>query len=177
LTGLVFAIVTHCPTFGGYAAATAAKPSRSLGVVPLQVLDFTTTPDPLNPGATTLIKLTRGAEVSGRTHACAVAGTQTWDTMNAVNKLSLSWTLSAGATAMNDAQFLTAAPALTSPLTLPSAQPGLVGYWGRQRGGSPLSERAPLASAKCEKAFERSRGQRAAKTRPSLRPAEPCRYL
>jgi isoquinoline 1-oxidoreductase beta subunit len=90
LPGMVYAVVKHCPTFGGKLAATPTKPSNMLAVIPLSV------------AATT----GRGTEVAGNVNAVAVVGSNTWDVWQAAKRLSVKWTLPANAAALNDAQFI-----------------------------------------------------------------------
>lgn len=90
LPNMVFAVVKHCPNFGGRIAVTPAKPSNMLAVVPLSV------------AATT----GRGTETTGMINAVAVVGPNTWDTWNAAKRINVQWTLPANAGSLNDAQFL-----------------------------------------------------------------------
>jgi isoquinoline 1-oxidoreductase beta subunit len=87
--GMVYAVVRHCPSFGGTLAAVPATPAGMLAVVPLQVA----------PGTG------RGAELAGNTNAVAVVGSNTWDAWQAAKRLSLSWRLPANVAAMNSTQF------------------------------------------------------------------------
>ena len=125
LPNMVFAVVRHCPTYGGTLANSPTKPANSLAAVPLQVLDFTFPEPTKNYASNTLLKLTRGLETSGQTNAVAVVAGNTWDAMNGARALSLSWTLPAAASTMNDANFLADAQALASQAVLPSTPPGL----------------------------------------------------
>jgi isoquinoline 1-oxidoreductase subunit beta len=102
VAGMVYAVVRHCPSFGGTLAAVPPTPAGMLAVVPLQVA----------PGTG------RGAELVGNTNAVAVVGSNTWDAWQAARRLSLKWTLPASVATMNSAQFtadaqrlLAAAPA------------------------------------------------------------------
>ena len=92
LPGMVYAVVKHCPTFGGKLASTPAKPSNMLAVVPLSVAAGTG----------------RGTEVAGNLNAVAVAvvGPNTWDVWQAAKRLSVNWTLPANAASLTDAQFI-----------------------------------------------------------------------
>lgn len=96
LPGMVYAVVRHCPTFGGKLAATPATPSGMVAVVPLSVAAGTG----------------RGTETTGLVNAVAVVGPNTWDTWQAAKRLKVKWTLPASATAWNDAQFLAQAQQL-----------------------------------------------------------------
>jgi isoquinoline 1-oxidoreductase beta subunit len=86
---MVYAVIRHCPSFGGTLAAVPATPAGMLAVVPVQVV----------PGTG------RGAELAGNTNAVAVVGSNTWDAWQAAKRLNLNWTLPANVAAMNSAQF------------------------------------------------------------------------
>ena len=96
LPGMVFAVIKHCPSFGGKLAATPAVPSGAMAVVPVSVTAGTG----------------RGAEVAGNVNAVAVVAASTWDAMQAAKRLSPSWTLPANAASMNSNQILADAQAL-----------------------------------------------------------------
>lgn len=96
LPGQVFAVVKHCPTFGGKLAATPAKPAGAIAVVPLSV----------TPGTA------RGADLAGNVNAVAVVAATTWDAMRAARSLRVQWTLPAHAVTVNSAQMLADARAL-----------------------------------------------------------------
>jgi isoquinoline 1-oxidoreductase beta subunit len=98
---MVYAVIRHCPSFGGTLAATPAKPSGAIAVVPTKVVAGTG----------------RGAEKVGNTNAVAVVGTNTWDAWQAAKRLSLSWTLPADAANMNSAQFSADAQRLMTSAT------------------------------------------------------------
>lgn len=98
LPGMVYAVVRHCPTFGGKLARMPATPSGMLAVVPLNVSAGTG----------------RGTEVTGNVNAVAVVGPNTWDTWQAAKRLGLSWTLPANVTSLNNAKFLADAQALAA---------------------------------------------------------------
>ena len=87
---MVYAVIRHCPTFGGTLAALPSTPSGAIAVVATRVATVTA----------------RGTEAPGNTNAVAVVGTNTWDAWRAAKKLSLRWNLPAAATSMNSAQFL-----------------------------------------------------------------------
>lgn len=59
--GMVYAVIRHCPSFGGTLAAVPAKPAGMIAVVPTQVVTGTG----------------RGAERVGNTNAVAVVGSNT----------------------------------------------------------------------------------------------------
>jgi isoquinoline 1-oxidoreductase beta subunit len=93
---MVYAVVKHCPTFGGTLAAQPPVPAGAIAVVPLSVAAGTG----------------RGADVAGNVNAVAVVATTTWDAMRAAKSLSVSWKLPANAAQLNSAQFLADAQAL-----------------------------------------------------------------
>ena len=126
LKNMVFAFVKHCPTFGGSLSAVPAAPKGAIAAVPLAVYDFTFPDLTKNYTASTLLKLTRGLEVSGSQTAVAVVAADTWNAINYANALAPAWKLPAGATRLNDAQFLADGNSLVSQTTLPSTQPGIV---------------------------------------------------
>jgi isoquinoline 1-oxidoreductase beta subunit len=101
LPGMVYAVIKHCPTFGGKLAATPAVPAGALAVVPVSVAAGTG----------------RGAEAAGNVNAVAVVASTTWDAMQAARRLSVKWSLPANASAMNSAQFLADAQALAAKAT------------------------------------------------------------
>ena len=96
--GMVYAVIEHCPTFGGTLASTPATPSGMLKVVPVQVIAGTG----------------RGTEVTGAVNAVAVVGPNTWDVWRSAKSLRVTWNVPANAVSLNDAQFLAAAAALAA---------------------------------------------------------------
>ncbi len=96
LPNMVYAVIKHCPAFGGKLAATPAVPTGAIAVVPVSVVAGTG----------------RGAEVAGNVNAVAVVAATTWDAMQAAKRLSLKWTLPANAASMSSAQILADAQAL-----------------------------------------------------------------
>jgi isoquinoline 1-oxidoreductase beta subunit len=96
LAGMVYAVIKHCPTFGGTLAALPATPQGMLAVVPTSVVAGTN----------------RGADATGNVNAVAVVGTNTWDTWQAAKGLQVSWTLPANAATLNDAAFVAQGQAL-----------------------------------------------------------------
>lgn len=91
---MVFAVIKHCPVFGGVLAQTPAKPSGAIAVVPCK------TPD------------NRGAVVAGSVNAVAVVAKNTWSAKNMANSLSVSWTLPASTANVDSASILTQAKSL-----------------------------------------------------------------
>jgi isoquinoline 1-oxidoreductase beta subunit len=87
---MVYAVVRHCPSFGGTLAAMPATPAGMLAVVATKVM----------PGTG------RGVELVGNTNAVAVVGTNTWDAWQAAKRLSPKWTLPANIGTLNSVQFL-----------------------------------------------------------------------
>ncbi len=100
LPGMVFAVVRHCPTFGGTLVATPSA-SGAIAVVPLSV----------SPGTG------RGTEQAGAVNAVAVVASTTWDAMRLARGLSPKWNLPAYAGQLSDAQFLSQAQALAAQAT------------------------------------------------------------
>jgi isoquinoline 1-oxidoreductase beta subunit len=101
LPNMVYAVIKHCPTFGGTLASTPATPSGMIAVVPTQVVP----------------SVARGAEAAGHVNAVAVVGPNTWDTWQAAKRLSVSWTVPAEADGWNDADFLATGQALALSAT------------------------------------------------------------
>ena len=101
LPNMVYAIIKHCPAFGGTLKVTPATPAGMLKVVPVKVWAGTN----------------RGLEAVGNVNAVAVVGTDTWSTMQAANKLVVSWNLPVKAPVLNDAQFIADGTALLSTAT------------------------------------------------------------
>lgn len=98
IPGMVYAVIRHCPSFGGTLAKTPAKPAGAIAVVPTSVIASTA----------------RGAELTGNVNAVAVVATNTWDAWQISKQLSLSWTLPANASTMTTANMVTQAQQLMS---------------------------------------------------------------
>jgi isoquinoline 1-oxidoreductase subunit beta len=103
--GLVYAVIRHCPSFGGTLAATPPVPTGAYAVVPTRVAAGTG----------------RGAEAVGNVNAVAVVGPTTWDAWQAARRTTLKWTLPANAAALNSTQFKSDAQALMTSATPYSA--------------------------------------------------------
>jgi isoquinoline 1-oxidoreductase subunit beta len=101
IPGMVFAVIKHCPSFGGTLASNPTTPSGMLAVVPTKVIAGTG----------------RGTEVTGNVNAVAVVGSNTWDTWQAAKRLNVSWTLPSSTTNLNSAKFLADADALMTSAT------------------------------------------------------------
>jgi isoquinoline 1-oxidoreductase beta subunit len=101
LPGMVFAAVRHGPSFGSTLSAVPSAPAGALAVVPLSGAAGTG----------------RGTEVAGARNAVAVVAATTWDAMRLARSLSAAWALPANAAALNSAQFLADAQALSSTAT------------------------------------------------------------
>ena len=99
--GMLYAVIRHCPSFGGTLAATPPVPQGAIAVVPTQVKAGTG----------------RGAEAVGNVNAVDVVGTNTWDAWRAAKRLSPKWTLPAQAVAINSTQFMADAQALMNGAT------------------------------------------------------------
>lgn len=105
LPGMVYAVIKHCPTFGGTLASQPSVPSGMLAVVPVKVAAGTG----------------RGTEVTGAVNAVAVVGPDTWNTWQAARGLRVSWNLPSNAASLNSAQFLADGRALALNATAYSA--------------------------------------------------------
>jgi isoquinoline 1-oxidoreductase beta subunit len=101
LPNMVYAIIRHCPSFGGTLASVPRTPGGMIAVVPTKVVAGTN----------------RGADAVDLVNAVALVGPNTWDTWQAAKRLSIKWTLPANAAALNSAQFLADAQALTTAAT------------------------------------------------------------
>jgi len=101
LPGMIYAVIKHCPSFGGTLAGQPSVPRGMIAVVPTFVA----------PGTG------RGTEVTGNVNAVAVVGPNTWDTWQAAKGLSVSWNLPATTSSLNNAQFLSDANALLASAT------------------------------------------------------------
>lgn len=91
---MVFAAIRHCPTLGGTLAATPAKPSGAIALVPCKASD------------------TRGAVQAGSINAFAVVASNTWLAMKLARSVSAQWTLPASTAGIDSAQILAQAKAL-----------------------------------------------------------------
>ena len=99
LPNMVYAVIQHCPTFGGYLNGVPATPPGMIAVVPTQVV----------------AGVGRGTETTGMVNAVAVVGPNTWDTWQAALGLSINWTIPASSANLNDQTFINQAnTALTS---------------------------------------------------------------
>jgi isoquinoline 1-oxidoreductase beta subunit len=101
LPNMVYAVVRHCPNFGGTLASVPALPSGMVAVVPLSV------------AATT----DRGTEKPGNINAIALVGSNTWDTWQGAKRLQLKWNLPTTTAALNSTQFVADAQALMKNAT------------------------------------------------------------
>lgn len=99
--GMVYAVVKHCPNFGGTLATKPATPSGMSAVVPLSVAAGTG----------------RGTEITGNVNAIAVVGPNTWDTWQAARRMHVSWILPPATANLNTATFQTQAQALLTSAT------------------------------------------------------------
>ena len=106
IPGMVYAVIKHCPSFGGTLASQPTVPRGMLAVVQTKVIAGTG----------------RGTEATGNVNAVAVVGPNTWDTWQASKSLSVSWTLPATTANLNTAKFMADADAL-----LTSAVPYVAG--------------------------------------------------
>ena len=104
--GMCYAVIRHCPSFGGTLAGQPAVPAGMIAVVPLQVVAGTN----------------RGTEAAGNVNAVAVVGSNTWDTWQAAKSLKVTWNLPASTSDLNNDRFLSDAD-----LLLASANPYAAG--------------------------------------------------
>jgi len=91
--GMVFAAIRH-GTIGATLAATPAKPSGAIAVVPCKASD------------------SRGAVVAGTTNAVAVVASNSWLAMRLAKSLSVKWTPPSSTDGVDSAQILAKANAL-----------------------------------------------------------------
>ncbi len=103
--GMVYAVIKHCPSFGGTLAATPPVPPGAYAVVPTRVAAGTG----------------RGAEAVGNVNAVAVVGPTTWDAWQAAKRLTPQWSLPANTARLNSSQFLADAQALMASTSAYSA--------------------------------------------------------
>ena len=112
---MVFAAIRHCPTLGGTLAATPAKPSGAIALVPCKASD------------------SRGAVTAGTTNAFAVVASNTWLAMKLAKSVSATWTLPASTAGIDSAQILAQANALAR------SGPALVAEPAPPTGQTPAS--------------------------------------
>jgi isoquinoline 1-oxidoreductase beta subunit len=89
LPNMVYAVIKHCPSFGGTLASPPPTPSGMIAVVPTSIV----------------AGVGRGAEAVGHVNAVAVVGPNTWDTWQAASRLGVSWNLPPDAATLNSARF------------------------------------------------------------------------
>ena len=94
LPGMVFAVIKHCPTFGGVLAATPAVPSGAIAVVPCWASD------------------NRGAVLKNTYNAVAVVADNTWKAKNLARALKVSWKLPASTASVDSTALWTQAATL-----------------------------------------------------------------
>ena len=131
LPNMVYAVIRHCPSFGGTLAAMPPTPAGMLAVVPTRVM----------------AGLARGADAVGNVNAVAVVGGNTWDAWQAAKRLQVKWTLPPNAARMNSDQFLADAQALVTaarPYVPGGANPAGTVYTVE---GNALDAEAALAAA------------------------------
>ncbi len=93
---MVYAIIKHCPTYGGVLGNTPSLPAGALALVPTKVVAASA----------------RGLDAVGNVNAVAVVATNTWDAMRIARQLKCNWTLPANISKLNSAQFKADALAL-----------------------------------------------------------------
>lgn len=89
IPNMVYAVIKHCPTYGGVLSSTPTKPSGALAIVPTRVV----------------AAAARALDAVGNVNALAVVATNTWDAMRLAKGLKPSWTLPANVANLNSAQF------------------------------------------------------------------------
>ncbi|CAN5495709.1 xanthine dehydrogenase family protein molybdopterin-binding subunit [soil metagenome] len=82
---MVYAVVKHCPTFGGTLSKTPSVPSGAIAVVPLTVMSG----------------VGRGTESTGMINAVAVVATNTWSALQAANRVQATWDIPAASLKLN----------------------------------------------------------------------------
>lgn len=87
--GMVYAVIKHCPAFGGTLAKLPAKPSGAIAVVATSVIAASA----------------RGSEVAGNLNAVAVVANNTWDAWQMAKQLRVSWNIPATSAGIDSATF------------------------------------------------------------------------
>ena len=134
LPNMVYAVIQHCPTFGGYLSGSVpATPPGMIAVVPTQVVAGTG----------------RGTETTGMVNAVAVVGTNTWDVWQAALNLEIPWTIPASSSSLSNANFLSEATAgLSLPNPYTSSGPNLPPTTYTVEGNLAASNAAIAGAAK-----------------------------
>lgn len=96
LPGMVYAVIKHCPSFGGTLAKLPSKPAGAIAVVPTSVIAASA----------------RGSEVTGNVNAVAVVATNTWDAWQMAKQLSVSWNIPVSSASIDSTVFQSQAQAL-----------------------------------------------------------------
>ncbi len=125
LPNMVYAVIRHCPNFGGTLSAVPATPSGMIAVVPVSVAAGTG----------------RGTEKTSAINAVVVVGANTWDTWQASKRLRVNWIQAANASSLNNTQFIADAQALAV-----SATPYVAG--GTNPAGTLYTVEASTADAR-----------------------------
>ncbi len=86
---MVYAVIKHCPTYGGVLSSTPTKPAGALAVVATRVV----------------AAAARGLDAVGNVNAVAVVATNTWDAMRMARGLKPTWTLPSNVATLNTTQF------------------------------------------------------------------------
>ena len=87
--GMVYAVIKHCPSFGGTLAKLPAKPSGAIAVVATSVIAASA----------------RGSEVAGNLNAVAVVANNTWDAWQMAKQLRVSWNIPATSAGIDSSAF------------------------------------------------------------------------
>lgn len=96
IPNMVYAVIKHCPAYGGVLGSTPAAPSGALALVPTRVV----------------AAAARGLDAVGNVNAVAVVASNTWDAMRLARGLKANWVLPANAASLNSSQFKADAQAL-----------------------------------------------------------------
>lgn len=88
--GMVYAVIKHCPSFGGTLNGTPRTPAGAISVVPTSVIASTA----------------RGSEQAGNVNAVAVVANNTWDAWQLARKLRVTWKIPGSSTDIDSGVFL-----------------------------------------------------------------------
>ena len=111
IPGMVYAVIKHCPSFGGTLAQLPATPQGAMMVVPTTVLGGAVISGKFIAGTA------RGAELVGNTNALAVVADTTWNAWQAAKQLQVKWNIPASSAGIDSGQYLAQAQGLLSHAT------------------------------------------------------------
>jgi isoquinoline 1-oxidoreductase beta subunit len=135
IPGMLFAVIKHCPTFGGTLNGLPRVPAGAAAVIPVNV----------GSG------LGRGADAAGNVNAVAVVAATTWDAMQAARGLKVNWTLPTAAANWSTPQFIAQAQTLANsatPYAAGAANPLGTLYTVESVGDAKAAVTSPLAGQK-----------------------------